>query len=200
MKTNRTQNASFEQLTENILSANNTLQGFATKTINQTITLRNWIIGYYIVEYEQNGSDRAQYGNKLVEKLAERLNKTGLGISLLRKTRAFYISYPYLIQLFQNQQTVSVELRKAINAIHTPTKTLQIQHVPSVINPKFYTPADILVAKLSFSHIIELLTVEDPLVRFFYETECIKGTWSVRELRRNSGKDFALRRAKNASS
>lgn len=193
MKTNRTQNASFEQLTENILSANNTLQGFATKTINQTITLRNWLIGYYIVEYEQNGSDRAQYGNKLVEKLAERLNKTGLGISLLRKTRAFYLSYPYLIQLFQNQQTVSVELKNAMNTIHLPTKTLQIHHVPSAINPKFHTSADALVAKLSFSHIVELLTVEDPLVRFFYETECIKGTWSVRELRRQISSNLHIR-------
>lgn len=52
------------------------------------------------------------------------------------------------------------------------------------MNHKFETPAELLISKLSFSHIREIMMLDDPLERFFYELECIKGTWSVRELRR----------------
>ena len=58
---------------------------------------------------------------------------------------------------------------------------------------QFNTPAETLVSKLTFSHIVELLSIEDPLVRFFYETECIRGTWSVRELRRQIVSNLHIR-------
>ena len=56
--------------------------GSAIKAINQMATLRNWLIGYYIVEYEQNGSDRAKYGDKLLKRLEERVNTKGLNETL----------------------------------------------------------------------------------------------------------------------
>lgn len=80
------------------------MRGVAVKTINQATTLRNWIIGCYIVEYEQNGSDRAKYGDKLIEKLSKRISKPGLGTTLLRKSRAFYIVYPSIMQVFEIQR------------------------------------------------------------------------------------------------
>ena len=52
------------------------------------------------------------------------------------------------------------------------------------VSRKFETPPELLVTRLSFSHIKEIMTIDDPMERFFYELECIKGTWSVRELRR----------------
>lgn len=55
------------------------------------------------------------------------------------------------------------------------------------------TPAETVVSTLSFSHIRELLTINDPLVRFFYETECIRGSWSVRELRRQITSNLHIR-------
>lgn len=51
------------------------MRGVAVKTINQATTLRNWIIGCYIVEYEQNGSDRAKYGDNLLKSLEKRIGQ-----------------------------------------------------------------------------------------------------------------------------
>lgn len=56
-------NATFELLAQNILNLDTSMQGLAVKAVNKVVTLRNWIIGGYIVEYEQHGSDRALYGN-----------------------------------------------------------------------------------------------------------------------------------------
>jgi len=58
---------------------------------------------------------------------------------------------------------------------------------------KFITPAESIISKLSFSHIREMLTVDDPLARFFYETECIRCCWSVKELRRQISTNLYFR-------
>lgn len=63
----------------------------------------------------------------------------------------------------------------------------------ATLSPKFVTPASVLISKLSFSHIREIMLQDDPLARFFYETECIKGTWSVRELRRQIATNLYFR-------
>ena len=76
---------------------------------------------------------------------------------------------------------------KLITGIH-PTMSDELETLPDIIHPtasdEFITSPKSLVEKLSFSHITEIMTQKDPLARFFYETECIKGTWSVKELRR----------------
>lgn len=59
-----------------------------------------------------------------------------------------------------------------------------IKEQEAIDSDVFATTAEKIISNLSFSHIRELLTLDDPLVRFFYETECIRDTWSVRELRR----------------
>jgi predicted nuclease of restriction endonuclease-like (RecB) superfamily len=160
------------------------LQENAVKTVNFNLTVRNWLIGCHIVEYEQNGKDRAKYGNKLIDEMAKRLKSKGLkGYSpmALRTNRTFYKSYP------QIQQTLSVELQKAgmdINKLFL-FKVSQIQQTPSVKLPEEYQiSAEILFSRLSFSHFIELLRREDPFERLFYEVETIKNNWSVRELER----------------
>lgn len=190
-------NNTFEQLAQNILTVDNSMQGFAVKAVNQAATLRNWIIGGYIIEYEQYGSDRATYGDRLIENLSKRINKPGLGSSLLRKMRVFYTAYPSVGQLFEIRQTVSVEfdtlIRQTLSVISSKANNNLPLPAKTVLPTEFSTPAEVLVSCLSFSHIIELLSIEDPLVRFFYETECIKGTWSVRELRRQIASNLHVR-------
>lgn len=190
-------NNTFEQLAQNILTVDNSMQGFAVKAVNQAATLRNWIIGGYIIEYEQYGSDRATYGDRLIENLSKRINKPGLGSSLLRKMRAFYTAYPSVGQLFEIRQTVSVEfdtlIRQTLSVISSKANSNLPLPANTVLPTEFSTPAEVLVSCLSFSHIIELLSIEDPLVRFFYETECIKGVWSVRELRRQIASNLHVR-------
>lgn len=73
------------------------------------------------------------------------------------------------------------------------TLSLLIRKNAGKLSEQFNTPPENLVSALSFSHIRELLTIEDPLVRFFYETECIRGTWSVRELRRQIVSNLHIR-------
>lgn len=65
--------------------------------------------------------------------------------------------------------------------------------ISATLSPKFTTPAQVLISRLSFSHIREIMLQDDPLARFFYETECIKGTWSVRELRRQIATNLYFR-------
>ena len=63
-------------------------------------TLRNWLIGCYIVEYEQKGSDRAKYGERLLKRLEERVNTKGLNLTLFKVSRNFYLYYPQIEELF----------------------------------------------------------------------------------------------------
>lgn len=76
------------------------------KQVNVALTLRNWLIGNYIVEYEQKGQDKAKYGVALIKNIAAQLatkNIKGFSEMALRTNRAFYTVYP------QIQQTLSVE-------------------------------------------------------------------------------------------
>lgn len=191
-------NNTFEQLAQNILTVDNSMQGFAVKAVNQAATLRNWIIGGYIIEYEQNGSDRAKYGDNLLKSLEKRIGQKGLNVTLFQLSRLFYSNYQHVGSLIStNCATVLHNLPSAEIYATVSHNLPQLQYLAvneQDENPEqFKTPAEKLVSVLSFSHIRELLTINDPLVRFFYETECIKGTWSVRELRRQVASNLHVR-------
>jgi len=97
-------------LANRINDANTFFLGRVRKQVNSAQTIRNWIIGYCILEYEQNGADRAAYGKQLFEKLAEDLkgyNMVGMSATNLRLFRQFYLLYP------QIHQTLSDELKSA---------------------------------------------------------------------------------------
>ena len=84
----------FPQLSNNIQLTHNLLQNNAMRAINQNITARNWLVGYWIVEFEQNGEDRAKYGDKLLSELAKTTRIKGMGKSMLNLCRLFYKKYP----------------------------------------------------------------------------------------------------------
>lgn len=129
-------------------------------------------------EYEQGGQDRANYGDMLLPKLAKRLSKPGLRLTMLKYSRSFYMLYPQVSDAIVKSQTASDLFAELPRKSQTSD---------------FFTPAEKLISRLSFSHIVELLRIDDPLVRFFYETECIKGVWSVRELRRQIATQLHIR-------
>lgn len=173
------------------------LQSNAIKAINRNLTLRNWLIGFYIVEFEQKGEDRAQYGTNLLKTLEKQVNTRGLTETLFKLSRQFYITYPQIKDIITDQlNTISATLSQdsVISSIRAtlshklqplssicPTLSDELQ---SVDNQTLIFPPEKLIAHLSFSHIAELLPIADPLKRLFYETEAIKCNWSVRELRR----------------
>lgn len=108
---NNIQSTSFEQLAQNILIVHNSMHGLAVKAINQTATLRNWIIGGYIIEYEQNGCDRAKYGDGLLKSLEKRVAQKGLNVTLFQSARLFYRYYPQIGTLIlENYATMSHNL------------------------------------------------------------------------------------------
>ena len=148
------------------------------KAINRFATIRNYVIGFYIVEYEQHGNDRAKYGDRLLKRLVERVNKRGINETLLTNSRKFYLTYP--------------QIKDYLTAI-SPTASEKSAEKSPTLSDKFITLATELVSMLSFSHIVELLTVDDPLARFFYETECVRCCWSVKELRRQISTNLYFR-------
>ena len=86
----------FELLARNIENIQTALQQQAAHAVNLSLTARNWLMGYYIVEFEQNGEDRAQYGAKLLKRLEERLHTKGLTERRFREFRRLYQVYPQL--------------------------------------------------------------------------------------------------------
>jgi uncharacterized protein DUF1016 len=86
--------ASFKLLVKSIRQAHEELAAQASRAINAGLTLRNWLIGFYITEYEQKGTDRAQYGDKLLDRLSSKLLEAGVSraeIRELRRYRQFYM-------------------------------------------------------------------------------------------------------------
>ena len=87
----------YDQLLTAIDAANETLLGRAAQAVNQALVLRNWLIGAHLVEFEQNGEDRARYGEQLLTNVAADLKAKGLkglGLSMLKNSRQFYRTYP----------------------------------------------------------------------------------------------------------
>ena len=86
----------FESLVGRINLIQDALQAQAAHAVNLSLTARNWLVGYYIVEFEQHGEDRAKYGEKLLSRLSENLNRRGFNLRRLRDYRHVYQVYPSL--------------------------------------------------------------------------------------------------------
>ncbi len=194
----KNKNMNFEHLINLIYKTHNVLQINAIKAVNRNLTIRNWLIGFYIKEFEQNGEDRAKYGEKLLQKIAERLNQNSFSYRNLKLYRQFYQIYQRFFVLildiiqnfdlnrhlssadFQISQLSTDQLQIADN------KQNEIGQLPiaQLENEQIHLPPSKIIENLSFTHLVQLLPIENPLKRTFYELECIKGTWSVEELKR----------------
>jgi predicted nuclease of restriction endonuclease-like (RecB) superfamily len=189
-------NPSFDDLSVFVMQTHQTAQSCAIRAVNQMATVRNWLIGCYIVEYEQKGSDKAKYGDRLLKRLEERVNTRGLNLTLFKNCRRFYLLYPQICQMFGISPTASDLLeKKCFHQRISPTVSdfSGDKDISAVLSNDFITSPQDILSKLSFSHITEIMTQDDPIARFFYETECIKGTWSVKELRRQIATNLYFR-------
>ncbi len=177
----------FEHLVSSIEQTHLHFQQQAAKAVNVSLTIRNWLIGYYIVEFEQNGTERAAYGEMLIQKLVERIQIKGLGETNLKTMRIFYQAYPFfdssirsLIpqnELFIIRQTVSDEFNT-----HPPNLVPQPVNDESSLLPTKYVEE--IIGKISYSHFIELIKIQDENKRRFFELLTVKTTPSVRELKK----------------
>jgi len=195
LKMNIINKNSFNNLINQFIETHEALKNYALKAVNVSLTIRNWLFGCYIVEYEQNGADRAKYGESLIDELSKSLTEKGLkGVvpTTLRMCRSFYLTYPQIqptvsvelkaLGVEQIQQTLSVELQSTDNQKDAIQQTVSVE-LQNTDNQIFIDPIK-LISNLSFSHFTELIKIDDNIKRAFYEIECIKGVWSVRELRR----------------
>lgn len=117
----------FEQLFSTITQVHQHLQSVAANAVNRSLTIRNWLIALYIVEFEQHGGDRAKYGDNLLENIATQLNIKGLADPELSRCRQFYQVYPQILG------TLSQELRGRFRKQllgHCPKHSIHYLHNP----------------------------------------------------------------------
>ncbi len=164
----------YKKLVEYFNQTQAVFQAKAVVAINQSLILRNWLFGFYIVEYEQNGKDYAKHGERLLYNLADELKRQGIkGVSYTNLTlfRKFYLGYPQFSLLIKDIPELNL-----LNA--------NLQALPEDFKTELLAPHELLSTLLSFTHFVELLKIDDPHQRLFYEIESIKGSWSYRQLHR----------------
>jgi len=167
----------------------NFFQKQVQKQVNTALTLRNWLFGFYINEYEMNGLDRAEYGKGVMKEIAQRsVHIKGLSERNLYLFRTFYLSYPMILQSVTAKSFLTdfrqIPIFQAVTGKLQLSYNIEQNQIVEDVCDELETNPEILINRLSFTHIIELLKADSPLKRFFYETEAIKNNWSVRELQR----------------
>ena len=150
----------------------------AVQYVNTALIATYWLMGRSIVEYEQRGKERAGYGEKLLRKIsADLTTRFGKGFTErnLEHMRQFYLTYREI------SNTVCAKLIERTGEKSHPVRAslLPISHTPSGIFEKLSQKFP-----LSWSHYRLLMRLEEPFKREFYEVECIRGNWSVRQLDR----------------
>ena len=175
----------FDSLVSSIVHIHRQTQNFAAKAVNVSLTLRNWLIGYRIVEFEQRGKDRAAYGESLMDTLALRLASHGLTRVTpreLRRYRQLYQVYPRIWESLTPKSLAQEGFGTLLSLL--PPSPIPIRESVTPESQIVETVTPQLIHRLSFTHLNELIQLPDDTQRRFYEIECIRGNWSVRELRR----------------
>lgn len=154
----------------------------SARAVNSLITATYWSIGRRIVEQEQHGSARADYGAALVDRLATDLTSRfgrGFGRRNLFQMRAFFLAYREIVQ------TVSAQ------SVALPGAS-KVQTAPALFTGR---RAEVPALPLPWSHYVRLLAVRSADARRFYETEALRGGWTIRQLDRQIGTQFYERTA-----
>lgn len=210
------ENAGFDVLVGKIQSATRALRQDAQGVVNRSVTARAWLTGYYIVEYEQGGKTRAEYGDGLLKRLAKRLVESEFSISSLKDYRSFYLIYPelsqeiasYLLDRFGHGQSLpelfSIDVYALEAKSHTvcgllpekDNRCVAFSHNEGLLRENgdsVRISPWALFNRISYSHIRELFRCPEDLMRTFYAFEAIRGTWSVRELKRQIDSQYYQR-------
>lgn len=210
-KIEKSKNVDFESLVKHIQHASEALRQDARLVINRNVTTRAWLTGFYIVEYEQHGNDRAKYGDKLLKRLAERLDDKSWSQTSLKNARAFYLTFPeishtvisYLVQHFGKSQALPDLLQLPDSQMLEKSQSLPdfFEPVPAAevskdgfamltVNGDVMSVPQMVFDRLSYTHIAILAYINDPLKRAFYAIEAMRGPWSYRELQRQIDSNY----------
>ncbi|MDP3434555.1 MAG: DUF1016 N-terminal domain-containing protein [Bacteroidota bacterium] len=167
----------FNKLILTLSELNNELKEHGIRAVNFSLTLRNWFFGLSIFEFEQKGKDRAEYGKALLARIAAELkirNIPNTDERELRRFRQFYLAYPMAAQFFNK----NLPIRGLINPdSYISEKNSEAFLIRGITNPEFNIPDHHytkLFSAISYSHFVELIRIDEPLMRLFYENECVK--------------------------
>jgi len=196
----------FDSLVRRIQNTSDALQQDARLVINRNVTTRAWLTGFYIVEYEQHGKDRAKYGDQLLKRLAEQVDRKSWSETSLKNARAFYLTFPevsqpvaqYIVQRFGKSQSLpdffllpdSQTIKKSQALPDFLQSSFKIAEVSRdgfamlTTEGKVAPVPQMVFDRLSYTHIAILAYIDDPLKRAFYAIEAMRGPWSYRELQR----------------
>ena len=191
----------FESLVNHISQVQDVLQAQAAHAVNLSLTARNWLVGYYIVEYEQQGEDRAKYGDNLINRLANEINLKGFEPRRLREYRQIYIVYPSLgleVVNFIQRNHLSLPSIGDHSIWRLSSAKLQLSNnqdaekwrMASAKLEEWSTPPERLFNRLNFSSLLLLSKIDNDLKRAFYEQEAIRGCWTVTELDRQVSSQY----------
>ncbi|MFO1424521.1 MAG: PDDEXK nuclease domain-containing protein [Candidatus Competibacteraceae bacterium] len=174
-RTRRQPDFTFDRLLGAIEEIHHHLVTQATQAIHASLTLRNWLIGYQIENYRRVGADYFRYRDRLIDELATALRRYGLARCDRRELyryRQFYLAYPRIAEVAAASWPSIQSVAKTTATVAAPT--LLASHLTGKV----------LVGRLSFDHLAELMEIDPPRKRAFYERECLRGRWSARTLRR----------------
>ncbi len=159
----------------------------AARNVNALMTASYWEIGRRIVEAEQKGKRRAGYGEQLIERLALDLTQQfgrGFSVDNLENMRRFYVAYP----LSAISETASRKLEQS-------KEIAKLAKISETASPKLTLMGLTQRFALPWSAYVRLLSVKDEYARAFYETEALRGGWSVRQIDRQISTQFYERTA-----
>jgi predicted nuclease of restriction endonuclease-like (RecB) superfamily len=164
----------------------------AARTVNALMTATYWEIGRRIVEFEQQGAARAGYGEQILSKLSQDLTARfgrGFGVDNLELFRAFHLTYPIEIP----GQRVGAKSESPIRKLGIEKRS---QPISESLHRKFALDQIATNFPLSWTHYVHLIRrSRSPEARRFYETEALRGGWSVRQLDRQIASQFYERTA-----
>ncbi len=150
-------------------------RGTVVRSVNSAMVHAYWLIGREIVEHEQRGLRRADYGERILVGLADRLRKRhgeGYSATTLKRTRRFYLLYP---------SGSALPAGETANKIGSALLTQSSKKRPA---PLAQSGAAAFPPSLSWGHYLVLLHVKSDAARAFYEIEAAREGWSARELER----------------
>jgi DUF1016 N-terminal domain len=169
----------FQPLVELCRQTHEMMQSRAVRSVDLALVVRNWLFGWYIVGFEQDGTDRAQYGQATLKKLSTALRETigrGFSVDNLELMRHFFMTYRNTLPIDSKSETLlrmsGAEISETVsrNSAASPKPTIILPTSPALIAPELIEKL-LTRFTLGWSHHVTLLSVDSPEERRFYEIE-----------------------------
>ncbi|MFV9646913.1 MAG: PDDEXK nuclease domain-containing protein [Desulfobacterales bacterium] len=188
-------NDTYKQFSESICNLLEEARRYAARSVNAILAATYWEIGRRVVEFDQEGKERAEYGSALLQRLSKDLTKRfgrGFGVDNLQRMRAFYLEYkPETIYATVSRKSKEEDISSEKYATLSRISVEQIHQIKSKTASRIFTMEELAsVFLLPWSAYVRLLSVKNDQARAFYETEALRGGWSIRQLNRQISSQF----------